>query len=413
MKSWFEVGFTLEKTQDGSPTLRRHQATRSDFPDGESMHHSGGAWAETLYIYQPVIEKIKNLKIQEPAFLSVGLGLGYVELLIAKEYLGQDVRISSFEIVPELREYFVKWICDENLSEEIQSTYDLVGHFVSDADSAKLKNIKRHLRNLRENKKWFIQGALEEAQSPFPHHGIMYDAFSKAVSPHLWQPDFVVNFLNQWGAENCVLSTYSCTGEFKRALKSAQFELQIKLGFKGKRNSTFAVREKDCRMNSKNTSVGFVRSIYISAEAGEPMLKVSRVLATVGKGLEGDRYASKTGFWQTSVNAREVIRDVSFINAVDIEDSGFSAAETRRNIIVQTEINLVTLIGKKFRVGEVLFMGVEECTPCKRPSVISGKPNFAQVFKNKGGLRAQVLKSGRICDGDSVILVDSKLDPLF
>lgn len=107
LKSWSEIGFSLEKTQDGSPTLRRHEPTRSDFQTGESMHHSGGAWEETLYIYKPVIEKIKEWNISKPAFLSVGLGLGYVELMIAKEFVGNsDVRISSYEIVPELKEYF-------------------------------------------------------------------------------------------------------------------------------------------------------------------------------------------------------------------------------------------------------------------------------------------------------------------
>ena len=116
-------------------------------------------------------------------------------------------------------------------------------------------------------------------------------------------------------------------------------------------------------MISQNTPFGFVSSIYVTAIAGEPMSKVSEVLATIGKGLEGDRYASKIGFWQTLPRARATIRDVSFVNAADIKNSGFSEAETRRNIVVQTEINLVTLIGKLFSVGEVLFKGVEECTP--------------------------------------------------
>jgi MOSC domain-containing protein YiiM len=156
-------------------------------------------------------------------------------------------------------------------------------------------------------------------------------------------------------------------------------------------------------MNSDST-VGFVRSIYISAIAGDPMLKVPDVLAISMKGLEGDRYASQSGFWQTLPKPRETIRNVSFINASDVENSGFTEAETRRNIVVQTEINLVTLIDKHFYVGEVLFKGIEECTPCKRPSDLSTKIGFANVFKNKGGLRAQVLKSGRIRELDTITI---------
>lgn len=159
-------------------------------------------------------------------------------------------------------------------------------------------------------------------------------------------------------------------------------------------------------MKSSSNSIGHVHSIYIAASAGQVMTKVSQVDATVGKGLEGDRYGLKVGFWQTVSKAREKIRDVSFIRASDIENSGFTEAETRRNIVIQTEIDLVSLLGKHFYVGEVLFKGIEECTPCKRPSELSGKENFAQVFKNKGGLRAQVLKSGRICERDSIALVE-------
>lgn len=159
-------------------------------------------------------------------------------------------------------------------------------------------------------------------------------------------------------------------------------------------------------MKSPNNSIGFVRSIYVATNAGEIMSRISEVEAIKGKGLQGDRYASKIGFWQTQPKPRETIRDVSFIKASDIENSGFTEAETRRNIIIQTDINLITLIDKHFFVGEVLFRGIEECTPCKRPSDLSGKENFAQAFKNKGGLRAQVLKSGRIREMNYVILAD-------
>jgi hypothetical protein len=242
MKTWLDIGFTLEKTQDGSPTLRRLQATRPDFTDGESMHHSGGAWTETLYIYKPVIEKIQNWKIEKPAYLSVGLGLGYIELLIARENLAREVKISSFEIVPGLRDNFLKWILGLELPAEIQQTYDEVGAFVTDRNPNLLKETKNYLAEAFERKNWNINGALEKATEPFQHHGIMYDAFSRAVSPELWAKEFVMGFLKDWAATPSCLSTYSCTSDLKRALKEAGYELDIRLGFKGKRHSTFAFK---------------------------------------------------------------------------------------------------------------------------------------------------------------------------
>lgn len=149
---------------------------------------------------------------------------------------------------------------------------------------------------------------------------------------------------------------------------------------------------------SQNT-VGTVKSIFISSSAGEPMQKVNSVRALKGQGLEGDRYAKQMGFWQKVTKPRDIIKHVSIIRAQDIQNSGFTEAETRRNIVVTTDINLIDLIGKEFYIGEVLFRGVEDCAPCKRPSELSGKPDFAIVFKNRGGLRAEVLSSGVISEG--------------
>ncbi|MFZ4405454.1 MAG: hypothetical protein ACOYOK_15255 [Pseudobdellovibrionaceae bacterium] len=50
--------FTAEITEDGSPTLRLKQSSTAKFPTGESMHHSGGAATETLYIYGYAIQQV-------------------------------------------------------------------------------------------------------------------------------------------------------------------------------------------------------------------------------------------------------------------------------------------------------------------------------------------------------------------
>lgn len=145
-----------------------------------------------------------------------------------------------------------------------------------------------------------------------------------------------------------------------------------------------------------------VKSIYICEQAGQPMVSVSQVHALAGQGLEGDRYCEKIGFWQTVSRPKNNIREVTLINELDIHGSGFTEAETRRNIVVTGRSDLISLIGCTFRLGEVLLEGTEECTPCKRPSDLSGKPNFAMAFKTTGGIRARILSTGRIKVGDSL-----------
>lgn len=247
LKTWQEIGFSLEKTQDGSPTLRRPTPTRADFETGQSMHHSGGAWDETLYVYKPVTDWVKEQGFPESRFLSVGLGLGYVELLIAREFLnlGKDRKLilQSFEIVPELRDYFKFWIFNQPLHPEVQRTYDQIANFVF-SSTEQIQQAKNFLGDLYEKKNWRIDGALEEYLNPQPiFHGLIYDAFSRAVSPALWTPEFLKDFLRKWAAPQSCLGTFSCTGDLKRSLKAESFELQVRLGFQSKRNCTLAYRQ--------------------------------------------------------------------------------------------------------------------------------------------------------------------------
>ena len=143
-----------------------------------------------------------------------------------------------------------------------------------------------------------------------------------------------------------------------------------------------------------------IDSIYISPDAGSPMLRIDSVEVKNGLGLVGDRYASRKGFWQNIPNPASIGRDVSITKSSDVVGSGFSESETRRNIFVSGGLRLTDLIGKSFYIGEVLFFATEECTPCKRPSDLCGKPGFARAMKEKGGIRGRAMSDGTIKVGD-------------
>ncbi len=138
----------------------------------------------------------------------------------------------------------------------------------------------------------------------------------------------------------------------------------------------------------------FVKAIYISHEQGGTMISVTEVKAMQGRGLEDDRYEAGRGFWQTVKNPRPVKRDVSLILASNIRDSNFEERETRRNLVIEGTLDFNDMVGREFQIGEVVFKGSEICTPCKRPSQLSGKEGFEKEFKaEKGGLRAEILTS--------------------
>lgn len=156
-----------------------------------------------------------------------------------------------------------------------------------------------------------------------------------------------------------------------------------------------------------------VSGIYIASDAGEPMRPVPKAMAYATLGLEGDRYYDKLGFWQNVKNLRAVRRDVSLISEKSIEEANyefggdFNALMTRRNLLISGDLELVDLIDQLFMVGDVLMKGEEECTPCNRPSVLSGIKQFEKAFKQngRGGIRAQVLSDGEIKLGDRLAVV--------
>lgn len=236
-QTWSSIGFEVEITGDGSPTLR--------LMPGECMHHSGGAAEETELIYGQVIRRC-FAEVAKPHFLSVGLGLGYVEMTVAREaLLKQDLNFSleSFELVPELREYLKQWLMDTDLSTEIKSVYDDVLKYILKDTQLDPKELKKLLITKLESQAWRLQGPLG-AESLFMSktHGLLFDAFSAKTTPDLWGEEFLVKFLGESMAEDSIVSTYASRSALKRALKNADFTVDVREGFKGKRNSTMAYK---------------------------------------------------------------------------------------------------------------------------------------------------------------------------
>lgn len=121
-----------------------------------------------------------------------------------------------------------------------------------------------------------------------------------------------------------------------------------------------------------------------------------------GRGLVGDRFYDFKN---------DYAGQVSFMSQ-DALDSMFDELGTnadysvfRRNLIV-AGIDPLSLIGKKFRVGEVEFEGCKDCTPCPWMDFAAGDGTFKWLSDNsKGGLRAKVTKSGHIKLGDELVII--------
>lgn len=243
------IPFQIEITQDGSPTLR----LRNSSGLGESMHNLKGAFSETLYIYLPTLQRAFEWQVTETRLLSLGLGLGYNELLSAaftlKNCPNHPWRLLSYESEDFLRSNFISWLNGNprvsQADSDLFGVYDVILDLVSREMSVTQTAIRNQLKQMAGEKTWILHETLNPCERPpFRAHGIFYDAFSSQTSPELWNESNLDQFFIQFADFPCALSTYAATGSLKRALKKADFNVEFVPGFGGKRQSTTAVRDR-------------------------------------------------------------------------------------------------------------------------------------------------------------------------
>lgn len=149
--------------------------------------------------------------------------------------------------------------------------------------------------------------------------------------------------------------------------------------------------------------LGSVEAICITPTANSPMESVREVRALAGKGLDGDRYCLGVGTYSATPGTG---RQVTLIELESIEalqrDYGIAIPPTsaRRNIVTQG-VALNQLVGRRFRVGSVVFSGARLCEPCTHLEGLSQK-GVLRGLVHRGGLRADVLSDGVIRVGDVV-----------
>jgi MOSC domain-containing protein YiiM len=146
--------------------------------------------------------------------------------------------------------------------------------------------------------------------------------------------------------------------------------------------------------------IGRVEAINIAAELEGECRPVEAVEAVAGQGLRGDRYYSDTP------RERGDARDLTLIQAESLEglleEHGIElgGAESRRNVLTRG-IDLNALVGKRFTVGEAECEGIELCEPCNHLQKMT-QPGVLRGLVHRGGLRADVVRGGRIAIGDPV-----------
>jgi hypothetical protein len=143
---------------------------------------------------------------------------------------------------------------------------------------------------------------------------------------------------------------------------------------------------------------GTVEGLAVAPAAEAPMqlLKVAR--ARAGRGFDGDRYAAGAGTFSSRAGRRPGY-DLTLIAGEVLDEMAAAGraldfAETRRNVLTRG-IDVNALVGRRFRIGDVLCEGRRLCEPCVHLDRLSG-PGILRPLIHRGGLRADVLTDGEI-----------------
>lgn len=127
-----------------------------------------------------------------------------------------------------------------------------------------------------------------------------------------------------------------------------------------------------------------------------PAIHKESVQLIGGYGIEGDRYAKREEGHRKQIT----FFDMATIDALsEFAGRPIPPETVRRNVFVRG-IDLPELVGKRFVIQGVEFIGVDPCPPCQWMDEVVGE-GAKQLMEGRGGLRASILSDGCLSQGQA------------
>jgi MOSC domain-containing protein YiiM len=156
---------------------------------------------------------------------------------------------------------------------------------------------------------------------------------------------------------------------------------------------------------------GKLLHIHVAPSAGYEMEELAEAECVAGRGIVGDRYFNGTGTYSPKPDVREVtLIEQEALDALSRNDPPLQDGpivleprDHRRNLtVIGTPLN--HLVGRRFRVGDVILRGGRLNFPCKYLEEILGKKVFLPLY-NRSGLNCGIERGGIIRPGDVIELL--------
>ena len=145
--------------------------------------------------------------------------------------------------------------------------------------------------------------------------------------------------------------------------------------------------------------MGKVLEIGISEDKNNRIVNVNDVEAVKAKGLIGEKHFKENNSKRCQITLIE-IENINRYNK--ITGTTIPAINFLRNIITEG-IQLNVLVGKEFFIGKVKVRAHDLCRPCKNLQESFQQKNTVKELLYTGGLRCEILSSGKIFINDQII----------
>jgi MOSC domain len=150
-------------------------------------------------------------------------------------------------------------------------------------------------------------------------------------------------------------------------------------------------------------------AIYICPAAGQPLQTVASIDAISDVGLQGDRYATQSGFWQATDACQITLISVQDLRRASKRASRelqakLASGHHRRNLVIQG-LPANALQGKCVRIGTAQFCYHKPRPPCGYLDHIEGD-GLARALGKHSGICLRVVTSGRLHVGDIIEILN-------
>jgi MOSC domain-containing protein YiiM len=148
---------------------------------------------------------------------------------------------------------------------------------------------------------------------------------------------------------------------------------------------------------------GVLTEIWLTGAAAAPMRRVRAGRLIAGAGLDGDRYALGGGTWAQypDLEKQLTLIDRDDVAAVAAEvGADLAPGDTRRNLVT-AGIDLPSLVGGWFTVGDALLFGMKRCPPCTHLERLTGT-RLVKAMVHRGGINAAVFTGAEIAESSVV-----------